>query len=50
MGGDLPGYEEALRALFAGKREAFEALLVSWPGDIRDHALHLAAEAFPIGA
>ena len=48
MGGDLPGYEEALRALFAGKREPFEALLASWPGDVRDHALRLAAEAFPI--
>ena len=50
MGGDLPGYEEALRALFAGKREQFEALLASWPGDVRDHALRLAAEAFPIAA
>ena len=50
LGGDLPGYEEALRALFAGKREQFEALLASWPGDVRDHALRLAAEAFPIAA
>ena len=50
MGGDLPGYEEALRALFAGKREPFEALLASWPGDVRDHALRLAAQAFPIAA
>lgn len=47
MGGDLPGYEEALRALFAGKRERFAALLAHWPADVRDHALRLAAGAFP---
>jgi hypothetical protein len=47
MGGDLPGYEEILRALFAGKQDRFEALLASWPADIRNHALRLAAEAFP---
>jgi hypothetical protein len=50
MGGDLPGYEEALRALFAGERQRFEGLLASWPGDIREHALRLATEAFPMAA
>ena len=50
IAGDLPGYEEAMRALFAGRRERFEELLAAWPPDVRDHALRLAAEAFPIAA
>jgi hypothetical protein len=49
IAGNLPGYEEAMRALFASRRERFEELLAAWPPDIREHALHLAAEAFPIG-
>jgi hypothetical protein len=48
MAGDLPGYEEAMRALFAGRRERFEELLAAWPPDVRDHALRLAVDAFPI--
>ena len=47
LGGNLPGYEEALRALFAGDRQRFEELLASWPGDVRDHAMGLALAAFP---
>ncbi len=50
IGGDLPGYEEAMRALFAGRRERFEALLAHWPPDVRDHALRLSSQAFPIAA
>lgn len=46
MAGNLPGYEEAMRALFASHRERFEELLAPWPPDIREHALQLAAEAF----
>ncbi len=42
IGGDLPGYEEATRALFADDRLAFEARLAAWPEDVRAHALHLA--------
>jgi hypothetical protein len=41
MCGDLPGYEEALRALFAGDRSRFAACLSAWPADLRDHALKL---------
>lgn len=43
MGGDLPGYEEASRALFAGNSEALEKHLAAWPADVREHALKLAA-------
>src|ERR1700741_180069 len=34
MAGDLPGYEEALRALFAGDRTVFDAQVAAWPGDL----------------
>ena len=42
MAGDLPGYEEALRALFAGDRTKFEAHASAWPKDVRDYGLRLA--------
>ncbi len=48
IGGNLPGYEEAMRALFASRREGFEKLLAAWPPDIRDHAMRLATAAFPV--
>ena len=45
MGGDLPGYEEAIRALFAGDRERFDAHTAGWPADVRDHSRSLAGDA-----
>lgn len=42
MAGDLPDYEEALRALYANDPKKFERLIASWPKDIHDHALMLA--------
>ena|SRR5579863_1159029 len=42
IGGDLPGFEEALRALFAYDRRRFADLLAGWPEDVRDHAIKLA--------
>ncbi len=42
LAGDLPGYEEAIRALFAGEDETFADRMETWPPDIRDHALALA--------
>jgi hypothetical protein len=47
MAGDEPGFEEALRALYAGTREAFQVLLHAWPDDVANHALKLASPAFP---
>jgi len=41
MAGDLPGFEEASRALFADDRARFAELIAGWPGDVRDHALAL---------
>lgn len=42
LAGDLPGYEEVIRALFAGEDETFADRMATWPPDIRDHALALA--------
>lgn len=41
MAGDAPGYEEAVRALFAGDGARFEAETAAWPADVRGHALAL---------
>jgi uncharacterized protein len=41
MAGDLPGFEEATRALFAGDRATFAQLLENWPADIQAYALRL---------
>lgn len=46
MAGDRPGYEEAVRALFAAKRVRFELEIERWPADIRSHSLRLAAASF----
>lgn len=46
MAGDLPGLDEANRALFAGDRAPFEAETASWPPGVRDYALRQAAKAF----
>lgn len=46
LGGDEPGYEEALRALYASDRVAFEANTRHWPADVRDHTRRLAEPAF----
>jgi hypothetical protein len=43
IGGDLPGFEEATRALFADDLHRFDALLAAWPADVREHAMRLAA-------
>ncbi len=42
MAGDLSNYEEATRALFAGDRQRFDALVADWPRDIGEHAVKLA--------
>jgi len=48
MAGDLPGFEEATRALFAGNREGFDVLTSPWPNDIRKHAKKLSSAAFEV--
>ncbi|MFH0131767.1 DUF2239 family protein [Variovorax sp. EL159] len=43
IAGALPGFEEATRALFAGERNRFEALIDAWPPDLRAHLQKLSA-------
>lgn len=42
IAGDLSGYEEATRALFADDRPGLERAMTGWPPDISAHALRLA--------
>jgi hypothetical protein len=45
IAGDLPGFEEASRALYAKDQERLEGLIVTWPEDIRSHVLQLTRAA-----
>jgi len=42
MAGNLPGFEEGARALFAGDRLRFEQQIANWPEDIRAYAIGTA--------
>jgi uncharacterized protein len=42
LAGNLPGYEEASRALYRGEGERFAELISPWPKDVRDYALRLS--------
>lgn len=44
--GNAPGYEEAIRALYAGQAEEFAALIEAWPKDVRTELERMTAEAF----
>jgi hypothetical protein len=41
MAGDQPGYEEAIRALFAGDQMRLQQHVARWPRDVRSHVLAL---------
>lgn len=43
IAGNLPGYEEALRALFAGDLDTFATRIAEWPLGLRRYVLRLAA-------
>jgi uncharacterized protein len=42
IAGNLPGFEEAIRALFASDRRRFEEAVADWPADVRYYAIKLA--------
>jgi uncharacterized protein len=44
MAGNLPNFEEATRALFAGDAARFKAMVAQWPKDVREHTEKLARE------
>jgi hypothetical protein len=46
MAGDRPGYEQAIRALYAKDRAGFDAAGSTWPVAIRQHGAALADPAF----
>jgi uncharacterized protein len=48
MAGDLPGFEEASRALFANDRDKLMQRIGAWPEDVRDHAAWLAYGNEPV--
>lgn len=45
LAGDLPGYEEAIRALFAGDPDGFASRMAAWPPDLVAYAMQLAQAA-----
>ncbi|MEO2218548.1 DUF2239 family protein [Chromobacterium vaccinii] len=47
IAGDLPGFEEASRALFADDHLRFSELTKKWPADVRDHAIALGFRDAP---
>jgi hypothetical protein len=46
IAGDLPGYEEATRALYARDEQQFSAIVEDWPAGVRDHANRVAQRAW----
>lgn len=46
LAGNLPDFEEASRALFAGKLERLEGHTQAWPSDVREYVIRLADPAF----
>lgn len=45
LAGNLPGFEEAARALFAGELQQLATRIARWPRDVRQHVLRLAGAA-----
>ncbi len=46
MAGNLPHYEDAARALYAGHKKHFDECTQTWPADVRAHSRWLASDAF----
>ena len=42
LGSELPGFEEAARALFAGERARFDSYVSDWPADVAHYLRQLA--------
>jgi len=49
VAGDLPGYEEATRMLFAGDWTVFDAAVEAWPEGVREHVRMLAGRTWRNG-
>jgi len=46
IAGNQPGFEEAMRSLFAGDREGFRREMDCWPPDVRAHAERISNGSF----
>jgi hypothetical protein len=46
IAGNQPGYEEAIRALFAGDGARYHGLIAGWPADVQAYARQLSLDAF----
>ncbi|MCF4098705.1 DUF2239 family protein [Maritalea mediterranea] len=46
VAGDLPNYEDAIRALFAAEEEEFINVIADWPEGLRAHIIQISAVAF----
>ncbi len=47
IAGSLPGYEEAVRALFGHDGNIFADRIAQWPSDIQTHLAWITRDAFP---
>jgi uncharacterized protein len=45
MAGNLPGYEDAIRALFAANQSGFKKSVASWPQDVKSYVAKLSHDA-----
>jgi len=45
LAGDLPGFEEVARALYAWDLDRLDVLITDWPGDVRDHVREILGRA-----
>ena len=48
VAGNLPNFEEATRALYAGNQDAFLEHVSAWPMDVQVYALRLSADGWGI--
>jgi uncharacterized protein len=46
LAGDAAGFEEAMRALYAGDQMQFETQIAHWPTDVADHTRQLAQKVW----
>lgn len=46
IAGDLEGFEEAVRALYANKKSDFEVQIATWPQDVKQTVLKFSEPAF----
>jgi hypothetical protein len=51
VAGDLPNYEDAIRALFAAEKDDFFNIIADWPEGLRHHIVQISEVAFdPLSA